>query len=107
MEVGFGIQLLLVAGMLAIFAAAISDTDSNQKEAQREGKSQRELVKTNCIAMRMAGFVGLLGLSRTCGDSFETVTHLLKMLPASPAKGFATASAEVEISVGVQLLLVS
>jgi len=102
-----GIQLLVISLLLAVFAAAISDSDGRPKNNCKKATSQVELVRLNRIAARLAGAVGLTSLCKIFDLSFKNVVCFFEMLPTSPREGFNPVSVEMEVPVGIQLLLLS
>jgi hypothetical protein len=114
LEVSAGVQLLIVSALLLVFKMAISDTDDVHEESKEEKKTaQVQLVRPDAIALRFAlaaGFWGLLNMMSESGllkMMSERGANLLQALPASPAEGFGKSETTLEVSAGVQLLIVS
>lgn len=92
-EASVGVQLMLVAALLIIFAASIGSAD------QEKQKTQTPMARR--IACCLAGAAGLVGLL------VSGIFGLLKVHPGNLQASFPSSRATVEASEGVQFMLIT
>jgi hypothetical protein len=95
-EVPEGIQLLTISVLLYVFKMVVDSDEEDQKQSS----SQVQLVSASRIASRFAVAAAVLGLG-------QFMSSCSSMIPASPAEGFGKSGSTMEVSEGMQLMIVS
>jgi len=106
LDVPEGIQLLVAAGLLCVFAAAVRSSEDEKPKSEGENEKKIvNLVRADRIALRLACAAGIIGVVQMAPAAMAGISQLL---PKSPPKGFANSEASLgDVPEGVQLLAVS
>lgn len=110
LDVTPGMQLLLVAALLGVFAAAVRSSEESQPHSKDTNERKlTNLVKVDRIAWRLACAAAVIGLFQMAPTHamMSATAGISQLLPKSPQKGFGNSDVSLDVSEGAQLLTVA